>query len=57
MDPNWKVRGAWPEGEHGSILHLPATEAEIAEAERRMGHAFPPSYRAFLALHRGWQNC
>lgn len=31
-----------------------ATEAEIAEAQARLGTTFPPSYRNFLAVSNGW---
>jgi hypothetical protein len=34
----------------------PATEAAIAAAEKKLVFAFPPSYRAFLALHNGWRK-
>ena len=42
LDDSWRTIGQWPEGEHGSILHPPATEEEIAQAEARFGHKFPP---------------
>lgn len=32
----------------------PATEAEIAAAEKRLGVRLPPSYRAFLKVSNGW---
>jgi len=57
LDDSWRTIGEWPEGEHGSILHPPATEEEIAEAEARLGHKFPPSYKEFLRLHSGWEHC
>jgi len=56
LDTSWKEYGSWPEGVHGSILHPPAREREIAEAERRLGVPFPPSYRTFLLLHRAWEH-
>ena len=34
----------------------PASESDIAAAERRRRFTFPPSYRAFLKLHDGWKN-
>lgn len=37
----------------GSLLRLPATEAEIHEAEARLGCALPPSYREFLLVSNG----
>ncbi len=33
----------------------PATVAEIAAFEAKLGYALPPSYREFLRLHNGWQ--
>lgn len=32
-----------------------ATEAEIAQAERRLGATLPPSYREFLKTSNGWR--
>lgn len=32
----------------------PATEEQITAAERRLGIALPPSYRAFLKVSNGW---
>ena len=49
-------KSGWPEDHTGSILHPPASEAEIVAAESRLGHAFPPSYRAFLGMHRAWEH-
>jgi hypothetical protein len=37
----------------GSLLRPPATEAEIQEAEARLGCALPPSYREFLLVNNG----
>jgi HEAT repeat protein len=37
----------------GSFLKPPATEAEIAALETRLGTPLPPSYRAFLAISDG----
>lgn len=34
----------------------PASISEIQRYEKEFGFAFPPSYRAFLELHNGWQN-
>ncbi|MCX4719065.1 SMI1/KNR4 family protein [Streptomyces virginiae] len=34
----------------------PATEADIAAMEDRLGRAMPPSYRAFLRVSDGWQH-
>ena len=39
---------------HGTDLKPPATEAMIADAEARLGVAFPPSYRAALLRHNGF---
>ncbi|KES03298.1 hypothetical protein BU52_31370 [Streptomyces toyocaensis] len=33
----------------------PASEAEVADAERRLGTRLPPSYRAFLLASNGWR--
>jgi len=38
------------------ILNPPATAAQIADVERRLGATLPPSYRAFLGLHNGWTD-
>ncbi|MFJ8906469.1 SMI1/KNR4 family protein [Streptomyces sp. NPDC102351] len=32
----------------------PASEAEVADAERRLGTRLPPSYRGFLLASNGW---
>jgi SMI1 / KNR4 family (SUKH-1) len=37
----------------GSLLREPATEADIAAAEQRLGRALPPSYREFLLVSNG----
>ena len=43
-----------PEAEaRGSVLREPATEEDVLAAERRLGIAFPPSYRSFLLLSDG----
>jgi len=42
--------------EDASKPFAPATEAMIARYEREIGHRLPPSFRAFLALHDGWQS-
>jgi cell wall assembly regulator SMI1 len=34
----------------------PASEADIASAEKRLRFKLPPSYRAFLKFHDGWKN-
>lgn len=56
IDSNWRQWGAWPIDVTGSVLHKGATEEEIAEAERKCGHSFPPSYRRFLQLHSAWEH-
>ena len=33
-----------------------ATEADIAQAETRLGAKLPPSYRAFLKVTNGWRQ-
>jgi SMI1 / KNR4 family (SUKH-1)/WD domain, G-beta repeat len=35
-------------------LGVPATQAQIASAERRAKMKFPRSYRTYLAMHNGW---
>jgi cell wall assembly regulator SMI1 len=47
-----------PWGEEGdrSTLHDGATDEEVARAEARFGHQFPPSYKEFLRLHSAWQH-
>ena len=37
----------------GSVLRPPATEAQVAAAEQRLGVRLPPSYREFLLLSDG----
>jgi hypothetical protein len=39
--------------ETGTLLRDPATEADIADAERRLGVQLPPTYRAFLLTSNG----
>jgi hypothetical protein len=39
--------------ESGTLLRAPATEEDIAEAERRLRVRLPPSYRAFLLTSNG----
>jgi hypothetical protein len=39
--------------ERGSVLREPATEAQIAAADERLGVRLPPSYRAFLLVSNG----
>jgi len=56
LDSSWRKLGKWPKDVTGSVLHPAASEDEIAEAEKRFGHTFPPSYKAFLRLHSGWEH-
>jgi hypothetical protein len=37
-------------------LHPPATADAIAALEKKTSFKFPPSYRAFLQLHNGWEK-
>lgn len=37
----------------GTVLRSPATEQQIADAERRLGVQLPPSYRSFLLISNG----
>lgn len=57
IDDDLKVRNEWPADHAGSILHPPATEDQISRFERKTKHPLPPSYRAFLSLHNGWEHC
>ena len=41
----------------GWIGYEPATEAQIAAVEKRLGKTLPPSYRAFLKVSNGWRVC
>lgn len=36
------------------VPNQPATLERVEQAERRVGHALPPSYREFLMRHDGW---
>jgi hypothetical protein len=40
----------------GWLGYAGATEAQLAAAERRLGIALPPSYRAFLHVSNGWRR-
>ena len=42
--------------ETGWLGYAPASEAEIMEAEVRLGIRFSPSYRAFLGVSNGWRS-
>lgn len=42
-----------PAARAGSVLRPPATEAQVAAAEQRLGVRLPPSYRDFLLLSDG----
>ncbi|MFI2410203.1 SMI1/KNR4 family protein [Streptomyces sp. NPDC018947] len=48
----------WVPGEDGThrdrLGEPPASEADIAAAEERLGTRLPPSYRGFLAAANGW---
>ncbi len=37
-----------------ALASPPASEAEVADAERRLGTRLPPSYRGFLLASNGW---
>ncbi len=43
------------EAEYRSRPFPPATEAEIRAFEKAHGQPLPPSFRAFLKIHNGWQ--
>ena len=55
-DDSWRAQGKWPESVRGSILHEGASDDQIAQAETRFGHNFPPSYKEFLHLHSAWEH-
>jgi hypothetical protein len=38
------------------VLNPPASAAQIADVERRLGASLPPTYRAFLEQHNGWTD-
>ena len=40
----------------GWLGYAGATEAQIAQAEARLGRRLPPSYRAFLKVTNGWRQ-
>jgi len=46
----------WGDTGDRSTLHDGASDEEIARAEARFGHAFPPSYKQFLRLHSAWEH-
>jgi hypothetical protein len=56
LDPLWKQRGEWKNGERGSVLCPPATKKEIESLGTRLGKAIPTSYARFLRLHDGWKH-
>jgi SMI1/KNR4 family protein SUKH-1 len=56
LDDSWRQLGEWPENVRGSILQPAASDGEIARAEERFGHEFPPSYKQFLRFHSAWEH-
>jgi hypothetical protein len=56
LDSNWRNVGEWSNDVEGSTLHAGASSEEIAEAESRFGHEFPPSYKEFLHLQGAWEH-
>lgn len=40
----------------GWLGYAPVSQGDIADAERRLGVALPPSYRSFLGVTDGWRN-
>jgi hypothetical protein len=56
LDDSWRTLGEWPEPVRGSVLHNGASAEQIAQAEARLGCAFPPSYKEFLHLHSAWEH-
>jgi len=45
-----------PDEEVDELLGPPATRQQLAELERLLGKALPPSYKAFMELHNGWDD-
>jgi hypothetical protein len=56
LDPLWKKRGEWKNGERGSILCPAAAKKDIERFAKRLGKAIPTSYVRFLRLHDGWKH-
>ncbi len=55
----WKTVAAWLGAQHPGVLATfrpPATEAQIAAAEKALGVDLPEDYRAFLAIHDGQEE-
>ena len=48
----------WPASVRRSLWlgYKPATDRQIAQAEKRLGIELPPSYKAFLRVSDGWRN-
>jgi hypothetical protein len=51
-----ELRRIAPFRDDGLVPNPPATAAQIAEAEARLGVELPPSYVTFLLRHNGWQR-
>lgn len=45
-----------PADDSGSLHLPPATDDEIADAERRLKISLPPSYKTFLKVSNGWRK-
>ena len=56
LDGSWRTLGDWPDATTGSQLSSGASEDELLATERALGHALPPSYKAFLRRHAGWEH-
>ena len=56
LDPQWKKRGEWKQGDRGSLVYPPAAEKDIRSCAKQLGKEFPPSYVRFLRLHNGWKH-
>ena len=56
LDPQWKQRGEWKQGEKGSILYPPAAARDLQNFAKQLGKDIPPSYVRFLQLHNGWKH-
>lgn len=51
------LEGDDPDDKKQYYLYPPAEPAAIESAEKKAGHAYPPSFKTFLTLHNGWLAC
>jgi hypothetical protein len=55
-EADWQAHGPEAEEDRRPLAAPPATEADIAAAEARLGVRLPPSYREFLTVSNGWRR-